>query len=178
MGPTSSPAGEPKSHIPTDQRKLNPQPQHSSSPANPHRELFAGVIPTSPLAHVLREAAQQEGWVPPIEQVVLQSNRKKAGESSGRKRKGRGSLRRSLVKLARTRMSAAHRRTPYSNAAFAALRAQYDYLLTKSADDPNAILSAILSALSPADLNFLKRISDETLMADLKAIRRDNGVRR
>lgn len=148
-------------------------------PSTAYREFFRWYgIPPTPLHDALQIAARREGWVPPWEYEEQTSKRKEAGKTSGRRRQGRAGIRRSLVMLARTRMSAAHRRTPYSNAAFAALRAQYDYLLTQSADDPNAILSAILSALSPADLNFLKRISDETLMADLKAIRRDNGVRR
>jgi hypothetical protein len=94
---------------------------------------------------------------------------------SHRKRKrGRGaaSIRRSLVYNALRQLNPKHQTKPYSNTSLEALRRKYDHLLTRNADDPDPILSGILSALTPADLKALKRVSDDTLLSDLKAIKR------
>jgi hypothetical protein len=142
------------------------------------RDLFEHVLPPSPLHQAVQHAARQAGWSPPWELPDQTSNRQKAGKSSGVSRGGRMGLRRSLLMLARMQLSPEHRRTPYSNAAFGALRTQYDYLLSKGVDDPDPILSGILSALSATDRKWLKKASDDTLKKDLQAIRRMSGVKR
>jgi len=147
-------------------------------PTNPFRELFQGVISPSPLHHDMREAARQEGWVSPWEHEDQTSKRKKAGKSSGVSRWGRREMRRSLLQLARDRLSPELRRTPYANDALEALRKEYDRLLSKDADDPDPIISGIHSGLSATDRKWLKKASDDTLKKDLQAIRRMRGVKR
>jgi hypothetical protein len=106
------------------------------------------------------------------------TKRKKAGKRSGVSRGGRKEIRRSLVLLARKRLTAELQRTPYANDALEALREEYAYLLGKGADDPDPIISGIHSALSATDRNWLKTASDDTLKKDLIAIRRMRGVKR
>ncbi len=145
---------------------------------NAFRELFRGVIPISPLHQAVREAARLEGWAPLSEDEHQTANRRKAGKSSGVSRGGRASIRRSIVALARSKLDPEYRRAPYSNAAIEALREQYDGLLTKTADDPDPVVAGMISALSPADREALKKSSDDTLTADLKKLRRGHGVKR
>lgn len=142
------------------------------------RDLFDHVIPPSPLHQAVQDAARQAGWSPPWERPDETHNRKKAGKRSGISREGRKQIRRSLVILARNRLSPELRRTPYANDAFDALRMEYRHLLSKGADDPDPIISGILSALSETDRKRLKKAGDDTLKKDLQAIRRMSGVKR
>jgi hypothetical protein len=127
-------------------------------------------IPPSPSQQVLWEAAKEAGWIPPWELERQRQQKRKAGKTSGTSRGGRKEIRRSLVNYALNRLNPKHQRKPYSNASFEALRRRYDHFLTKNADDPDPILSGILSALTPADRSALKKASDDTLLADLKAV--------
>ena len=142
------------------------------------RDLFEGVIPPSPLHQAFQDAARQAGWSPPWERLDQTHNRKKAGKSSGASRQGRREIRRSLLSLARMRLPPELRRTPYSIAAFEALRKGYDRLVSKGADDPDPVLSGILSALSETDRKWLKKAGDDTLKKDLQALRRIRGIKR
>jgi hypothetical protein len=133
-------------------------------------------IPPSPSQQVLWEAAKEAGWKPPWEFKDQTQQKKKAGKKSGISRGGRMEIRRSLVYNAHTQLKPKYQRNPYSNTSLEALRRKYDHLLTRNADDPelDPILSGILSALTPADRRALKKASDDTLIADLKAILRRN----
>ena len=91
---------------------------------------------------------------------------------------GRAQMRRSFLNLARTQLNPEHRRVPYSKAAIAALEKEYRSLLAKELDDPNVLISSMLSVLSEADRKALKNVSSDTLIKDLKAIRKMRGVRR
>ena len=142
------------------------------------RELFQGVIPTSPRQQVLQEAARQGGWTPRWEHEDQTPKKKKAGKRSGVSRGGRAEMRLSILALARNKLLGKHLREPYSTASFAALRAVYDDLLTKNVDDPDPVISGMLSALSPVDRKFLKATSDDTLVKDLQVLlRRSRGKR-
>jgi hypothetical protein len=153
-------------------------PSRTKQPATALRDLFEHVIPPSPLHQAIQDAAREAGWSPPWELPDQTASRKKAGKSSGASRKGRKEIRRSLLTLARMQLSPEHRRTPYSDAAFEALRTQYEHLLSKGSDDPDPLISGILSALSATDRKWLKKASDDTLKKDLQAIRRMRGVTR
>lgn len=142
------------------------------------RDLFEGVIPASPLHQVFQDAARQAGWSPAWERPDHTQDRKKAGKLSAKSRGGRQQIRRSLVVLARTRLSPELRLTPYANDAIDALRKEYRHLLSKGADDPDPIISAMHSALSDTDRKWLKKAGDDTLKKDLQAIRRMSGVKR
>jgi hypothetical protein len=143
------------------------------------RELFqCHAIPPTPLHEAIQEAARQEGWTPPWNHEAQRAQKAAAGERSGVSRRGRADIRLSIIGLARMRISPEHRREPYSKAAIAALRREYDNLMSKSADDPDPLISGMLSALSPTDRKHLKNASDETLIADVKIIRRRRGVKR
>jgi hypothetical protein len=162
----------------TNQPRLNEQTRQLEQPSNPFRELFQGAIPPSALHQAAREAARQEGWVPPGDHEDQTAKRRKAGKSSGASRSGRSQMRRSLVMLARDLLSPELRLTPYAEGAIEALRHKYDQLLSKGSDDPDPIISGIHSALSENDRKWLKKASDETLKKDLQAIRRMRGVTR
>jgi hypothetical protein len=131
-------------------------------------------IPPSPLQQIFQEAAKEAGWIPPSELERQSDQKRKAGERSGISRSGRKEVRLSLVWYALRQLSPKYQRNPYSNASLEALRKKYDYLIKKNADDPDPILSGILSALTPADRKALKKASDDTLLADLKTIKRRN----
>lgn len=150
----------------------------TKTPSSQLRDLFDGVIPESPLHQVFQDAARQAGWSAPWERPDHTQDRKKAGKISGKSRGGRKAIRQSLVVLARGRLSPELRRTPYAGEALEALRKEYDDLVRKGVDDPHPIISGIHSALSDTDRKWLKKASDDTLMKDLKAIRRMSGVKR
>jgi hypothetical protein len=148
-------------------------------PNTPLRDLFRWyAIPPSNLHETVQLAARAEGWLPPWEQQEQQEKRSKAGKRSAMIRGGRAEMRRSIIAYARTRLRPRQRSEPYSNTALTALRAVYDDLLRKNANDPDAIVSGIHSVLSPTDLKFLKKASDDTLLADLKLIRKRERLRR
>jgi hypothetical protein len=140
--------------------------------------LFRGVIPDSPLAAAVQRAAKHEGWTPPEEKARQKSQRTAAGAASGRHRRGFADLRRIIVKVARMELSPEQRREPYSTASFQALRETFDNILASNSDDKNPLVGAIHSALSRAGIDRLKGVSDDTLMKDLKAIRKSHGVSR
>ena len=143
------------------------------------RDLFRDYpIPPSLLHQTVQDAARREGWVPPWEREEQIRKKKMAGKSSGRSRRSLAQLRQSLLKLARMRLSPDDRRAPYSKTAIAALRREYNNLLSKNANDPDPLISGMLSALSPTEHMVLKKASDDTLLKDLKDIRRMSGVRR
>jgi hypothetical protein len=129
-------------------------------------------IPPTRLHEALQDGARQAGWTAPWELKDQKPQKKKAGKRSGISRGGRMEIRRSLVYNALRQLNPKHQTKPYSNTSLEALRRKYDHLLTRNADDPDPILSGILSALTPADLKALKRASDDTLLSDLKAIKR------
>jgi hypothetical protein len=135
------------------------------------------AIPPSPLHQALQEAARQAGWTPPRDHEQQQSQRKAAGKKSGDSRAGLADLRRSLVEIARGRLNPDHRYASYSVAALNALGAEYRNLLTHGDNDPNVIVSSILSVLSPADRKSLRKASRHTLKKDVIAIRKKHGVR-
>ena len=142
------------------------------------RDLFRGVIPTTWLGHIIREAAQQEGWTPDWSREGQKLLKAKAGAKSGISRKALAQMRQSFVRYARTQINPEHRLTPYAKKSFGELRKLYKNLLAKDANDPDPVLAAMHSALSPADRKSLRQASDDTLLKDLKAIRRSHGVRR
>jgi hypothetical protein len=127
------------------------------------------AIPPTPLHELLQNTAIEAGWIPPweLEKQVLQ--KKKAGKKSGIRRAGLRDMRRSLVYFALVQLNPPK---PYSNASFQALRTRYDHFLTRNKNDPDPILSGILSALIPADIKHLREASDDTLLADLKVVRK------
>jgi hypothetical protein len=127
-------------------------------------------IPPSPSQEVLWEAAKEAGWVPPSELENQREQKKKAGKTSGTSRLGRAEMRRYLIAYALRKLSPRYRRNPYSNASLEALRKKYDDFAERNVGDPDAIVSGILSALTPAERKSLKKVSDDTLLADLKTI--------
>jgi hypothetical protein len=132
-----------------------------------------GIAP-SPMHEAIQNAAIEAGWVPPWEVEEQARQKKWAGKRSGISRRGLRDIRQFLVYYAFGQLDLKKQRKPYSNASLEALRSKYDYFLGKSPDDPDPILSGILSALTPADGKALKKASDDTLLADLKAIRQRN----
>jgi len=87
-------------------------------------------------------------------------------------------MRQSFLRYARMYLNPEHRRMPYANKSFRALRKIYNNFLDRDANDPDAVIAAMHSALSPADRKSLRRASDDTLLKDLKAIRRSHDIRR
>jgi hypothetical protein len=143
------------------------------------RELFQGVIPMSDEAFVVQEAAKQEGWVPGWEREGQKLQKTTAGKQSGVRRRGLAEMRRAFVKQARMRIGPEHRRAPYSNASLDALSKEYKNLLAKSEEnDADPIIGAMQSVLSASDLKSLRQTSRDTLLSDLKAIRKSLGIKR
>jgi hypothetical protein len=132
------------------------------------------AIPPTPLHEAIQKAAIEAGWIPPWELEDQKQQKKKAGDRSGIRRGGRMEIRRSLLSYAFEQLDPRKQSKPYNSTSLEALRSKYDYFLGKNADDPDPILSGILSALTPADRKALKKASEETLLADLKVIRRRN----
>jgi hypothetical protein len=147
--------------------------------SNRFNELFRNyAIPPSWLHEAMQKAAREEGWVPPWDRKEQKSKNKLAGRKSGLARWGRAEMRRSFLALARTQLSPEHRRAPYSNDAIATLEKNYRNLLRKKLDDANVLISSMLSVLTEADRKALKKASIDTLIKDLKALRKRLGVRR
>jgi hypothetical protein len=130
------------------------------------------AIAPTPLHELLQNTAIEAGWIPPWELEKQALQKKKAGKKSGISRGGLRVMRRALVYHALEQLNPPK---PYSNASFQALRTLYDHFLTRNKNDPDPILSGILSALTPADIKHLREASDDTLLADLKAIRKSRG---
>ena len=139
-------------------------------------------IPPTRIIQAVQDAARCAGWIAPWdneEQSEEQKSKKKeAGKRSGVLRGGLAEIRRSIIALARTRLSLEYRRAPYSKGAIAALRNEYRSLLATDTNDPDVFISAMLSALSKADKKSLTNASVDTLIKDLKIIRKRNGVTR
>ena len=92
------------------------------------KDLFRPYgIPPSPLHEVVQEAARQAGWIPPWDREQQQRQKKSAGKQSGLSRAGLASIRQSIVKIARTRLTSKYE--PYSNASVDALEEEYHALL-------------------------------------------------
>ena len=84
-------------------------------------------IPPSPLHEVVQEAARRAGWTPPWDREEKQRQKKLAGKQSGVRRAGLTQIRRSVVKVARTRLKS--KRAPYSNASVDALDEEFRRLV-------------------------------------------------
>jgi hypothetical protein len=157
----------------------NARSRANTQPSKLLRELFRGYpIPPSSLHQALQDAAILEGWTPPWEREEQNAKKKIAGKKSGISRQGLAQIRRSFLTLARMRVSPEHRRTPYSGASLAAVTREYHALLAKDVGDPDPLIAGLHSALSPTDRISLRRASDDTLLKDLKIIRRLNSIRR
>jgi hypothetical protein len=163
----------------------SPQPVASSSALREFfQELFRGVIPASPLHQVAQEAARLEGWTAPWEHEDQTPKRKKAGQASGHARWGRAELRRSILKVARARLTPDQRLEPYANNSIDALCKEYRGILEgKDHLGPprspyDGLLPFMLAGLPEADSRMLKKASRETLLKDLKQFRRESGVGR
>lgn len=128
------------------------------------------AIPPSPLHKAIQEAAKKAGWMPPWENEEQRVKKSVAGKRSGASRAGLASLRQSFIKIARTRLKLNHRSHPFTNDAIAALREEYIKLLVDGGG--HLIAEIILEKLPKVDLEKLKRISDDTLIKDLKVLRR------
>jgi hypothetical protein len=124
-------------------------------------------IPPSPSQQVLWEAAKEAGWIPPSEVEDQREKKKKAGKTSGTSRRGFAEMRRCLIGYALRELNPKY---PYSNASLEALRKKYDDFAGRNVDDADAIVSGILSALTSAERKALKKVSDDTLLADLKTV--------
>src|SRR3954454_7001626 len=85
------------------------------------RDLFAHVIPPSPLHRAVQEAARQEGWSPFWEHKDQAAQGRRAGKKSAAARGTLASLRRSLVHKIHEGLPALHHVYPYSNDAIDAL---------------------------------------------------------
>jgi len=131
-------------------------------------------IPPSPSQQVLWKAAKEAGWIPPWELEGQSEQKRKAGKRSGAIRAGRRDLRLFLVGHALRELSPKYQRNPYSNASLEALRKKYNDFATRDVDDEDAIVAGILSALTPAERKALNKVSDDTLLADLKTVIRRN----
>jgi hypothetical protein len=206
---------EPEGHLPVNQAEHDQQSQQHGPPIL--QELFEGVIPTSPLALALQDAAQRTGWVPAWKEGELKAKRKKAGERSGISRAGHAKIRLSLLRIARDRLTPEQRRQPYAEDSVAALCKEFYKILSLAEEafarlSPdqrqhpgaegtiNAVYEAfgkvldshvgsrssrldtlvplILSAQSEADRQRLRKIGRETIIKDLKLLRKESGVRR
>ena len=129
-------------------------------------------IPPSPSQQILWEAAKEAGWIPPSELENQREQKKKAGKTSGISRRGSAEMRRCLIDYALRQLNPKHQRKPYSNASLEALRKKYKDFATRDVEDSDAIVAGILSALTPAERRALKKVSDDTLLRDLKTIMR------
>jgi hypothetical protein len=119
------------------------------------------AIPPSPLHEAIQQAAEQAGWLPPLQRRQQEKQKVAAGKKSGAVRAQRQDLRRDFVKAAFDRLKPAHRSQPYSDHSIDALEKEYRSLLAEGGD-PDLLMSA-----APF------KASRETLIDDLKAI----GVR-
>jgi hypothetical protein len=142
------------------------------------------VIPASPLEEIAQEAARLEGWTASWQHEDQTPKRKKAGKKSGGMRRGRAEMRRCILKAARARLTPEQRRQPYANGSIDALIKEYREILEDkdhlgSPRSPyDGLLPFMLVALSDADRRMLKKTKRETLLKDLKALRKESGVTR
>ena len=196
------------------------QARQATQQIGPLLELFAGVIPSSPLAHVLREIAQQQGWAPPWEYEAQKANKKKAGVRSGISRASRAQIRLSLIKIARARLSPEQRRSPHATDSIDKLCREFRKLITlheealgrlvprqqrmlergaeardlidvlyerfrevlDSANERRSkfddLVPLILASQPEADREHLRRTGRETIIKDVKLLRKEASVTR
>jgi len=144
------------------------------------------AIPPSALHEVVQAAARQAGWTPPWDHEEQRSKKRNAGKRSGQTRGGLASMRRSLIKVARARLTPEQRRQPYKNDSIEALCEEYRKLLDEGSGDDldlrrsawDDLLPFMLAALSESDRRMLKDVGRETLIKDLKLLRKESGVGR
>ena len=140
-----------------------------------------GAIPQSPLHAAVQEAARQAGWIPPWEREEQQRQKKLAGRQSGIKRAGLASICRSIVTVARARLKSKY--APYANDSIDALEEEYHALLgngggencetlAKGKNDLCLLVPLILASRSTTERKKLKKASRETLLKDLKQVRK------
>ena len=138
-------------------------------------------IPPSPLHLAVQEAARQEGWTPPWDREEQHSKKKMAGKKSGLMRAGRAEIRRSVIQIARARLKLFYE--PYAKASIDALHKEYRNLLgegggencaslAKNGNDLCLLVPLMLAGLSKADQHTLKKVGRETLIKDLKLLRK------
>ena len=135
-------------------------------------------IPPSPLHEVVQEAARRAGWTPPWDREQQQRQKKLAGKQSGVRRAGLTQIRRSVVKIARTRLKS--KRAPYSNASVDALDEEFRRLvadggkncasLARDKRDLCRLVPLMLGSLSEAERQKLEKTSRDTLLNDLKQV--------
>jgi hypothetical protein len=128
------------------------------------------AIPPSPLHEALQQAAIEAGWIPPWDREEQRAQKTLAGKRSGLRRGGLAEMRRSLVQVARKRLSRVARNHPYAGSSVDALEEAFQNLLTEGPNGRDVVISAMLEALSDADLRRLKQTGRETLIKDLKAL--------
>ena len=138
-------------------------------------------IPPSPLHEVVQEAARRAGWTPPWDREEQQRQKKLAGKQSGVRRAGLTQIRRSVVKVARTRLKS--KRAPYSNASVDALDEEFRRLvadggkncasLARDKRDLCLLVPLMLGSLSGAERQKLETTSRDTLLNDLKQVLKD-----
>lgn len=148
------------------------------------KDLFQHyAIPPSTLHEIVQVAAIDAGWKPPWDRAEQQINKKVAGKRSGLIRAHRAETRRSVIDIARARLTPEHRRAPYSLAAIDALEKEYHKLLAdgggencaslaKDRKDLCLLVPLMLEGLSKADQQMLKTVSCDTLIKDLKLQRK------
>jgi hypothetical protein len=129
-------------------------------------------IPPSPLHEAAQEAARQAGWTPPWDREEQQAKKKVAGKKSGASRAGLAQMRRSLLTAARARLKPKYRKQPYANESIEAIERRYQKLLAEDGDAHDLLVSIMLAALSKADRHRLRQASRDTIINDLKALRR------
>ena len=142
-------------------------------------------IPPSARHSILQKVAKEEGWIPPWEREEQRQQQKQkkrlAGKTSGRSRAALAEIRRSLVRITREGLTPEQRREPYADNSIDALCQRYRNLLhenTGSRGPLDPLVPLILESLSGADRQRLRKASRETLIKDLKLIRRARGIKR
>lgn len=116
-----------------------PEPDHQSREpvqlSTALRELFAHVIPPTPLHQAVQDAARQAGWTSPWDREEQQSQKMTAGQRSGRIRFGRAEIRRIFVQAAFEGLKPAYQSQPFSSHSISALQAELDCLINMSIED-------------------------------------------
>lgn len=134
-------------------------------------------IPPTELHEAMQSAAQLEGWIPPWQYEDQKQQKREAGKRSGSSRGGLSELRRSLVTIARSRLSPELRRSPYSGRAKEALRDMYKRMLDGDHEDSDIRVTVIRSLLTEQKRKTLQKVSEDTLVKDLQEIRRRHGIK-
>jgi hypothetical protein len=129
-------------------------------------------IPPSPLHAAVQEAARQAGWTPPWDRDEQRAKKKVAGKKSGASRAGLAHMRHSLLRAARMRLKPQYRKQPYATESIAAIQTEYQKLLAESGAPNDLVVMIMLSVLSEADRVRLRRASRDTIVKDLKALKR------